>query len=253
MLQVTNDNYYENTGHMSVSTFKRLLKCEVDGLEDFGEASVAMKIGSYVDSYIEGTLDQFIAENPDIVSSRGATKGELKADFKQAEEICRFIDNDKVIQQFLSGEKQTIMVGEINKVPFKIKMDSYVKGVCISDLKVMRTVTDSSGNYYDFVTKWGYDLQLAAYREVVFQNTGELLPCYIVAVTKETPTNSVVIKIPQHILDRALYEIESNIERLYEVYSRKVEPVGCGLCASCISKRKETPIISLDMIMGGME
>lgn len=247
MKTLTNDNYFEDDEYMSVSTFKKFQKCEVLGLEPFdGVPSDAMLIGSYVDAFVEGTLDKFIEEHPQIFSSRGASKGELKADFKMADVICDFIKNDKVFQQFMSGEKQTIMTGEIGGVPFKIKMDSYSPHIAINDLKVMRSVTNSAGEYFDFITPWGYDIQLACYQEIVRQNTGEKLPCFICAVTKETPINSVIINLPQYVLDKALYKVESQIQRIYEVKMGKLEPIGCGKCSACISKRHTTPIISME-------
>jgi len=250
MTILTAENYYEQDEYMSVSAFKKFQKCELDGLEQFNSSSTAMLVGSYVDAYVEGTLDKFKEEHPELYSTTGKNKGELKVDYKQAEEICKYIDNDKVIQQFLSGDKQTIMTGTIAGVPFKIKMDSYAQTKAIVDLKIMRSVTDTSGNYIDFITQWGYDTQLACYQEVVFQNTGLRLPCFIVAVTKETPINSVVIQIPQEILTRALERVKIDIEHYYDVKMKKVEAVGCGVCATCISKRKVTPIISMYDIMG---
>ena len=91
-----NDNYFDDDEYMSVSAWKRFEKCETDALVPFGEMTTPMLIGSYVDAYVSGTLDKFCELHPEIISSKGATKGELKADFKQAEEICRFIDNDTV-------------------------------------------------------------------------------------------------------------------------------------------------------------
>lgn len=249
LISVTQDNYFTDTGHMSVSKFKKFLKCEVDGLKEWGEPTPSMLVGSYVDAFVEGTLDKFIEEHPQIISSRGKTKGQLKSEFKQADEIIEFIRNDSILQDFLSGEKQVIMTGRISNIPFKIMMDSYSKGIAINDLKIMRSITDSNGEYYDFISQWGYDIQLAVYQEIVFQNTGEQLPCYIVAVTKETPINSAIINIPQSILDNALYKVKDNIERFYEVFKGEVEPIGCGKCKSCIENRKETPIISMDYII----
>lgn len=244
---LTSDNYYDKDEYMSVSEFKRYQKCEVFGIQGYMEQMTdAMLIGSYVDSYIEGTLSKFKEEHPEVFSSRGENKGELKAPYKNADTICEYIDNDKVFSQFMSGEKQTIMTGNIAGVPWKIKMDSYSKGIAINDLKVMRTVTDSSGNYYDFITPWGYDIQLACYQEIVFQNTGERLPCYICAVTKETPINSVIVNITQDFLNKALYKVESLAPRFYDIKMNKEEPLGCGLCDNCISMRKSTPIISLE-------
>lgn len=242
----TDKLYFADTNYMSVSLFKKMNNCEVDGLVPFGEMTDSMMVGSYVDAYISGTLDEFKEEHPEIISTRGASKGELKVEFKLAEEICRYIDNDDRLQQFLSGEKQTVMTGEIAGVPFKIKIDSYSPSIAINDLKIMRSVTNSYGDYYDFITPWGYDIQLACYQEIVYQNTGEKLPPFICAVTKESPINSVIVNIPQVVLDRALYKVEESIQHLYDVKMGKVEPIGCGKCKSCISQRKETPIISME-------
>lgn len=249
---ITKDNYFSNTGHLSVSKFKKFLKCEVDGLLEYGEPTPSMLVGSYVDSYVEGTLEKFELDHPEIISSRGKTKGQLKSEFKQAEEICEYIDNDKTIQQFLSGDKQIIMTGEISNIPFKIMMDSYSKGIAINDLKCMRSITDRQGNYYDFISQWGYHYQGACYQEIVRQVTGEQLPFYIVAVTKEYPINSAIINIPQEILDSALLEIEDKIERFYNIWTGVEQAKGCNKCSSCISMRSSTPIISmLDIIQGG--
>lgn len=248
---LTTENYYEPDEYMSVSYYKGFSSCELYGLKNKFEPSEAMMIGSYVDAFVEGTLDSFKEKNPEIVSSKGATKGELKACFKYADEICDYITKDRVFSQFMSGQKQVIMTGEICGVPFKIKMDSYSPNIAINDLKVMRTVTDSKGNFYDFITPWGYDIQLACYQEIVFQNTGLRLPCYICAVTKESPINSVIINIPQLYLDRALYRVQENIQHIYEIKMEKVNPIGCGKCDICIAERSETPIISLlDLVDG---
>lgn len=252
MVNLTADNYFEDTHFMSVSSYKLYKKCEKLGLQGFkSEPSKDMLIGSYVDAFVEGTLEKFKEGHPDIISSRGATKGELKAEFKQADEICDFISKDPVFSKFMSGDKQVVMTGEIGGVPFKIKMDSYSKGIAINDLKVMRTVTDRFGNFYDFITPWGYDIQLACYQEIVRQNTGEQLPCFICAVTKENPINSVIVNIPQNILNIALYGVESNVEHFYRIKTGLELPNGCGTCSVCVAERKKTPIISLGDIIGG--
>lgn len=304
------DNYFEKDEFMSVSAWKRYNKCEYAGTIPFDDSnkSTALLIGSYVDAYVEGTLTEFVKNNPDVFSSNATDeqkcaiefitnnfvqngfneilpqfakkdgelkkgisdkafvqaildstellerlkitfpnldKPQLKSEFKLAEEICNFIDKDPRLQKFLGGQKQVVMTGEISNVPFKIMMDSYDEGIAISDLKVMRSVTDSNGNFVDFITPWKYDVQLACYQEVVYQNTGEKLPCYICAVTKEEPINSVIVQIPQVILDRALYEVESSIEKYYQVHIGEREPEKCGVCKPCVSDRRVTPLISM--------
>lgn len=244
----TDELYFADKHFMSVSKFKNFQKCEVLGLQPFGEPSKAMLVGSYVDAHISGTLDEFRENTPQIFL-KGKT--ELKADFQQAVEICKFIDNDPTFKQFMSGEKQVVMTGEIAGVPIKIKIDSYSKDIAINDLKCMASVTDRHGNYIDFITPWGYDLQMAVYQEIVKQNTGEQLLTYICAVTKETPTNSIIVNIPQNFLDRALYNFESAVSRYYDIMQGKTEPVGCGVCSACVSQRKSTQIISLEDIING--
>lgn len=245
----TKNNYFDEDGYMSVSTFKRFQKCEKMGMVPFGEPSTAMLIGSYVDAYISGDLEEFKAEHPEIISSRGKTKGELKSDFKKADEICEAIDNDPVFSQFMSGDKQIVVTGEIAGVPFKGMIDSLSKGLAINDLKVLRTVTDKAGNYYDFISPWGYDIQMAVYQELWYQQSGEKLPCFICAVTKEEPINKVIIQIPQERLDIALYNVTDEVKRFYDVYMGKEEPVGCGVCKVCIEERKETQIISMEELV----
>ncbi len=243
-------NYYNDTEYMSVSLWKRFNQCELKGLKPFEPATDAMLLGSYVDAYVEGTLEEWLTKHPEVISSRGATKGQLKSEFKQADKICQFIDNDPVLKQFLNGQKQVIFTGEIGGVPFKGKLDSYHEHTAIADLKVMAKITDRNGKYIDFITPYGYDIQMAVYQELVYQNTGEKLPCYICAVTKENPINSIIVKIPQVYLDRALYQVESTAQRYYDIWKGKIEPVGCGVCDVCIANRKETNIITLSDILG---
>lgn len=82
--------------------------------------------------------------------------------------------------KYMSGEKQVIMTADLYGTPWKIKMDSYIPGVAIVDLKVMASLTKLEWvrdiGYLDFVRYWGYDIQGAIYQEVVYQNTGKRLP-----------------------------------------------------------------------------
>lgn len=292
MKELTQENYFEDDEYMSVSQFKKLEKCELNGLVPFDNTTFnpALAIGSYVDAYVEGTLEKALEDNPNwFVHSLKPTDDtikwllkndpkyvtinntlrpkelvklkelypnifyddkHLKADFAIAKEICEKIDNDPVFSQFMSGEKQLILTGEIGGVPFKGKLDSFSNGIAINDLKVMRSIRDSHGNYVDFISQWGYDIQGACYQELVRQNFGVQLPFYICVMTKETPIDSAIINIDQVYLDRALYRVESQIKHLYDVKMGVVEPVGCGVCKTCISLKSETPIMTLSSIIG---
>ena len=137
-MQLTSENYYSqeaNQEYMSVSGYKDFagtygkMPCEFYGMEKLNgrwqdEKSTALLVGSYVDSYFEGSLDQFKKDNPEIFTQ----KGELKANFKQAEEIIARIERDEYFMKYMSGQKQVIMTGELFGAKWKIKMDSYIPG-----------------------------------------------------------------------------------------------------------------------------
>lgn len=248
----TDDLYYADANYFSVSAYKSFSKCEYSALFPESKKTTPLLVGSYVDRYVEGTLDIWLSEHPECFVSTGKNKGELKAPFKEAQQICEYISNDKVFSQFMSGEKQMVMTGDINGVPWKIKIDSYSPHIAINDLKVMATITDRSGKYIDFITPWGYDIQMAVYQEIVRQNTGELLPCFICAVSKTDPINSVIVNIPQYILDTTLYTVMENAPHYWMVKQGCETPIKCGKCATCLRERKGTPIINLEDIINGL-
>ena len=256
------DNYYSaeaNRQYMSVSQFKEFngtygkMACEFEAMEKLAgrwkpEPSTALLVGSYVDSYVEGTLDDFKSRNTDILTA----KGELKAPYKKAEEIIARIERDKYFMKYLSGEKQTIMTAELFGCEWKIKMDSYIPGKVIVDLKVMASITDLKWvkdiGYLDFVRYWGYDLQGAIYQKIVEINTGKRLPFFIAAVTKEVEPDIRIIQVTQNYLDEALTVIESNIRRVLSVKNGEVEPDRCDLCDCCKHNRVlKAPISIMDL------
>lgn len=239
------DNYFQDEYYMSTSKWKRFNECEELGLVPFSSPTESMLIGSYVDSWVEGTLNKFIEEHPEIISSRGKTKGQLKAGFKKADEIIEYMKNNSTIMQFLQDEKQKVMTGEIEGVPTKIMMDNYSEGIAINDLKIMASITNRQGQYIDFISQWGYNYQGAIYQEIVYQNTGERLPFFIVVLTKEEPINSAIIEIPQEILDSSLEQVKHTIGRYYKIWKGEEQAEGCGICPTCISKRTDVPIISM--------
>ena len=138
---LTAENYYSqeaNEEYMSVSQFKDFcgtygkMPCEFTAMEKLKgrweePKSKALMVGSYVDSYFEGTLDKFKTENPDLFKRDGT----LKAEFVKADEIIQRIERDDYFMKFMSGEKQVIMTGELFGTKWKIKMDSYIPGIAL--------------------------------------------------------------------------------------------------------------------------
>ena len=264
-MKLNDENYYSkeaNLEYMSVSQFKDFVgtygkrACEFEAMEKlFGRwnppLTTPLLVGSYVDSYVEGTLDSFMERNPEIFTS----EGELKAPFRKAEEIITRIERDKYFMKYLSGKKQVIMTANLFGCDWKIKMDSYFPGMAIVDLKIMASITDLKWvkdiGYLDFVRYWGYDIQGAVYQKVVELNTGKKLPFYIAAVTKENEPDIRIIHITQNYLDEALALVEANIKRVLEVKNGEALPDRCDACDCCRHNRVlKAPISILDLVQG---
>lgn len=243
---LTSENYYSpeaSRAYMSVSQFKSFCKCEAAAMAEIsGEytrpKTTALLVGSYVDAHFEGTLDSFKGQNPEIFT----LKGELRADYKQAEEIIARCEKDKLFMEYMSGTKQEIFTGEIDGVPFKIKIDSYHKGKMIVDLKTSRGLERIMG--ISLVEKFGYDTQGGVYREI----EGNHLPFFLAIVTKETPVNIEIAQINQWNLDQAMQELRKKLPRIAAVKKGEAEPSRCGICPYCVSTKVLTEAIDSDLL-----
>ena len=179
------------------------------------------------------------------------TYGKLPCEFTAVEKLKGRWEQPK----FLSGEKQVIMTGELFGTKWKIKMDSYIPGVAIVDLKVMASITKLEWvrdiGYLDFVRYWGYDIQGAIYQEIVRQNTGKKLPFYIAGATKESEPDIRIIHVTDNYLAEALNLVEMNMARVLAVKSGDVEPDRCELCDCCRKTRVlKAPISITDLTAG---
>ena len=262
-MKLTNSNYYgnkANSEYISVSQYKdfygslEFKGCENKALAiikgDFiKEKTPAMLIGSYVDSYFEGTLDKFKEGTPELFKKDGT----LKAEYIKAEEMIKRCEADKRFMQYLSGDKQVIMTAEMFGAKWKIKMDSYIKDKAIVDLKTVDDIY--KGVYCDgigklnFIQAKGYDFQLAIYQKVVELNTGKKLPCYIAAVDKTKSPAIEIIGLTQSELDGALVGVNNaTVERILKLKSGELEPDKCGRCDYC----KQTKVIEKPVSMSDL-
>lgn len=258
-MKLNQGNYFSteaNMEYMSASQFKDFLECEVHGLakargEYVQETSNAMLFGSYVDAYFSNELDEFKAKNPDMFTKTG----ELKAAFKNIQEVITAIESDEMMMKYLDGEKQKIMTGIINGVPYKIKVDSLLPNYIV-DQKIMSSIKelvwkeDSNGynRKTDFVEAYGYDIQGAIYQEIVYQNIGKKLPFVLAATTKEENPDKALIQIDQEYLDRALTAVKALSERYDLIKKGVIKPCGCGKCPSCRKGIKVKGIVSYKVL-----
>lgn len=239
-MTLTNENYYTqeaNREYMSVSQYKQFCRCEAAAMAQLnGEweqpKTTALLVGSYIDAWFEGTLEEFKEQNPDIYTKRGV----LKADFVQAEKIIEFVQKDPMFMRYMAGEKQVIKTAEFFGTKWKIKMDSYHRDKIV-DLKVMRSMERIMGK--SFVEHWGYDLQMAIY----WKTEGRDLATYLAVVTKQDPPDKELISIPRWRRVEILEEVERTMPRILAVKSGRIPPQRCGCCEYCrATKMIEEPI-----------
>ena len=248
MEELTKSNYKSNHNYVSYSRFSKFLHCEAAAfLAEYEPPTTAQLVGSYVDAYFSNEMDEFKAEHPEIFNSR---TGELKKDFANTEDIINRIEQDELLMHYMSGEKQKIMTGTIQGIPFKIKIDSYLPNEAIVDLKIMKDFrkvwSDSCLSYVNFVEGYDYDIELAIFQEIVYQNTGKRLKCVLCCATKETPPDIGLFEIPQDALDKALKIVYDNLPRYKAIQDGKVAPNRCEQCVYC-RKTKKAKLISFEL------
>jgi len=271
-MKLNESNYYTQEAdkeYVSVSQYKSFCGsvgkrgCECMALAEMRReferpVTTPLLVGSYVDAYFEGTLPTFAAQHPEIYSSRGKTAGELKSEYKQAEIMIERAEKDPLFMQYMAGDKQVIMTGEIEGVPVKIKIDS-TDGRRITDLKTVKNIYETfyvkdSGERVSFVEWWSYDLQAAVYQEIYRQNTGDLLPFYICAISKDKEDNVphpriAVIELSPLLIRERLTEVKQNINHIQDLKTDVIKPIPCGICSWCADNLPLERVISTDDLM----
>lgn len=264
-MELNNENYYSqeaNKLYFSVSQYHNFIGvpafdgCEAKAMAILNgeweeEPSVAMLVGSYVDAFFEGSLDEFKKQRPEIFT----LKGELKAQFKQAEDIIEFAKEDELFMSYVVGEgqPQVIVTGNIGGSLWKGKIDRLHKGLAIVDLKVVASIRDRIWCNFEkqklnFIEAYGYIDQGAVYRELYRQMSGETLPFFIAAITKEKVPDHEIIQIPDVVLNSALERITEQTQRIVNAKTGKMPLLWCGKCDYCRSKKRLTePILISDL------
>lgn len=255
-MKLTAANYYgpkANREYMSVSQFKAFQKCPAAAMaelkgEYLPERGRALVLGSLVDESLTGTkksLEKYCEETREWLYKKN---GDPYADVEQALETVGRIRKQPLMMKYLTGKHQVIMTGEIQGVPFKIKMDTYKPGEWISDLKYMASLK-SPNIWTPMVEYWGYDIQAACYQEIVYQNTGKRLPFYFEIGTKERPAHLVHGQINQYNIDKAMEKVAANIQYYQRVKTGELPAERCEDydCDYCTGTRLITEVLDTDL------
>jgi len=242
---LTAANYYSleaSKNYYSASQIKAFLDCEarenavLDGLFK-EEDTTALMVGSYVDAAFAGDLDTFVMVHPEIFNKK---TGELKSEYRKAEEMVERAFSDPVFMEYMRGEKQRIFTGTIAGLPFKAKLDVYLEHERIVDLKTCRDFKSAYApgqGRLRFDEVYHYPLQMAIYQELVYQATGEKLPCMLACITKEDPPDIRLFQYSQAELDTEMEILKQRLPRIDAVKRGLLEPKRCEGCRYCRKSR----------------
>lgn len=261
-MKPTKENYFSpeiNAEYMSVSQFKAFRACEAAALAEVkGEykrpETKALQMGSYVDAYFSGEdMNEYRAAHPELFNSR---TGALKAEFAQCNDIINAARADEMFIEYCVGsaEHQVIMTGELFGIPWKIKVDA-LHSDKIVDFKLMKDFDAQwkNGSRLTFIDFWDYALQGYIYREIVKQNTGEALPFYLAAMTKQEPSDRKLILIDEARLNVEEGVVEYWAERFQKIKEGVIKPNRCGRCAYCRATKRTTKATTYEELIEEME
>ncbi|MFJ6264227.1 PD-(D/E)XK nuclease-like domain-containing protein [Lysinibacillus xylanilyticus] len=261
-IQLNNLNYYSNEAnqhYISVSQFKSAVECEASVIAELkGEyerpSSLALTVGSYTHAAFESdqVFDEFVEENRGVIFN---TRDKKYADFKQADSMIETIKNDRFAMLALEGEKEVIYTGELFGVLWKIKVDAINHDrKRFSDLKTTQSLykrywSDKYSEYVSFVGAYDYVLQMAIYREIIFQNTGDCYEPYIVAVTKETPPDKIVLDFDKSRFEFELEYVKELLPNIIAAKSGNKEPKRCEKCGYCRATKQLKNTFEIEFLL----
>jgi hypothetical protein len=270
VLQLTTDNYYSveaSREYMTVSQLHAFSDCPefayrryiVGDVKD--EAYKPFVMGNFSHTWWDGpdAHAAFIQQHPEVFSSRGPTKGQLKSDYTAAIKALEEAKRDTKFMEYMTGEHEVIFTAELFGVPWAIRVDviNHEKER-MSDFKHVASLTsehwmclkyDLQGNIlppdakgvevYEKNTKvpfyeaYHYWQRFAVYFAVLQKATGRFYELYMPTLTKEDPPNRQVFAFNNRF--RLMQELDMVQRKLPDI----IEHRGgrnlwkCGKCFHC--------------------
>jgi len=261
-MKITPDNYYSpeaNREYFTCSQIKTFMVCPsqwlatVQGLYKRPESN-ALFLGKYYDEALTqpDTFDRFLMDNADKVY----TGKKKRSDILKADKAIARVRQDPGFMKYLQGEMQVIIVLEdFHGHPYKAMLDSLdFDELILTDLKTCRGLHQedwkqlAGGNFIKvhWIAAWKYPMQLALYREAVYQTYGFHPHPYIAAIEKPTDLERSVNYDVFDLLDPMPLrgELLRGIEAMDEMSEMRgkdpMEVNQCGLCDWCLRHKRIT-------------
>ena len=230
--------------YMSVSQFKAFRACQSKALYNIEQPDATFKEaflqGSFFEALVAGDPKLFMAQHPEMISTRGSTAGKLKSEFQRVVNAAEKFNSQKFFRDIIEKcEKQVILTGEICGVPVKCCLDLFDRETfSIYDIKCMKDFNEQwskeEKRYIPWYYSWGYVLQLAVYRLIVKQNFNcEPKEIGLLAASKEEIPDIQALKFDDSLLGLELIESKNNIKHYDNIKKGLEKPIACGHCDYC--------------------
>ena len=248
-MRITKNNYHEEKEHLSSSFVKQFIKCEARALyerENGTEDKTCFKEGRLFECLLTDSKkekEKFVLGNPDMFSSTGKTKGQLKSNYRNVVAAVEAVKRQKFLMKIIrSSKKQKIFLGEINGVPMKIMCDLLCEDGSIYDLKCMANFEDKynveKGCYEPWYECYLYNVQMYIYKEIAKQNGIDVKNVGLIAASKETVPSIYPVQFSDDYLEIAKSQTYLALERYKQIKAGEAEPLRCEHCEYCRSTQE---------------
>ena len=242
--KLTQDNYYDTDmdyKYLSFSIFRQFVQNEAAALAalkgeyDWFDNKTPLLVGNYLHSYFESAEahQKFKDQHPEMISQRGATKGQLKKEFVIAEKMIKRLEAEPMFNSMLENtDREVIVTGKIDGEDWKGKIDAVnVKEGYFIDFKTIRSLVDDGAEWSDyfknrvnFIKSRFYYQQMAIYAELLKQKYKKSFDPVIWAVSKEEQPVAKAYTIDDFLLEVGLSEVIDKQERVEKVINGEVVP-----------------------------
>lgn len=241
---LTQENYYDKSTdkeYMSFSVYKMFLSNPARALADLkGEYNwftdnKALLIGQYLHSYFESpeAHEKFKIENKKaMISTRGASEGNLKKEFEVAQKMIDRLEAEPQFLKTLQGtERERIVTGKIGDLLWKGKLDAVnIESGYFVDFKTVRSLVNDGAEWSDeanrrvnFIESRKYDKQMAVYAYLLEQEFGYPFTPIIWAVSKANQPLAKPYIITEETKMHAINSIKVNQEEIKKYIDEEVE------------------------------
>lgn len=241
---LTPQNYHSPEARvrwLSSSDVKQVMRCEAAWAsgEREDEDKEVLVFGHLFEALLTG--EEY--DNPALYSSRGPTKGLLKAEYQPAEDMAQAVRRSPMLARLIDrSRKQVIMTGEIEGLPFRVMCDLLDTNGSILDIKSARSFAaqydENHGAYREWWAIWDYPVQLWIYSEIARQNGLDVPHVGIIAAAKNN-CDVQAITFSRETMEAAEADARYAIDRISAIRDGDL-PMKCERCQWCIDHKEIT-------------